>query len=73
MGKPLGLVSLHPRPLRQNPGIPVVFQRKMAAAALRVDGLGEVDGNALTGTAMPAKAWYGRAGRSMKSIEYYDT
>jgi len=45
----------------------------MAAAALRVDGLGEGDGNALIGTAMPAKAWYGRVGRSMKAIEYYDT
>jgi len=35
VGKPLGLVSLHPGRLRQNPGIRLVFQRKLAAAACR--------------------------------------
>jgi hypothetical protein len=34
---------------------------------------GEAGATVLAPTALAAKAWYGRTGRQVKALEYYDT
>src|SRR5882724_10803399 len=71
VGKPLGLVSLDPARLRQNPGIPVVFQRKLSATACRGTRDGETGRTALAATAFGGKGlvWLHRApGESVRVL-----
>ena len=75
VGKPLGLVSSEPGPTPSKPGHwPCFFNGNWLRQ--RAAGCGYRDGDTM-GCAevlsLPAKAWYGRAGRSVKVIEYYDT
>ena len=64
---------MDPGPLRQNPGIAVVFQRKLLWPRAAAIHAGEAGATVLAPTALAAKAWYGRTGREVKALEYYDT
>src|SRR5262245_2433399 len=74
VGKPLGLVSLDPPSAPSKPGYCYCFSTEIGCGRAPPEPTQtKPSQRVFAPTALAAKAWYGRTGRRLKVLEYYDT